>query len=163
MFFNRETQWSDHRHRYLASAVRASEAKFRLKSIRLLSPSEETKSLDDPKIMRTVQDSFDRDYERWHRKFLNLLKRNGGKTVTNFKTDFSSKPYGLTVERCLESVFALWKEVFLENRRIKADLTKVHGKVLLRKIHRIQKEFDFSDVGRYEEIEAPNKRTFRSK
>lgn len=125
VFFDRETQWEDHKHSYLASTVRSPKSKFRLKAIRILVPSEGAKSPDDPEIMTSAKASFDRDYDRWREKFSNLMKRNGGRSVTAFRTDFSTKPYGKTAAKCLEEGFSLWKEVFLENRRIQADLTKI--------------------------------------
>lgn len=163
VFFDREAQWEDHKHSYVSSAVRSPKTKFRLKAIRLLSPGEGFKSSDDPEVIRAAQASFDRDYDRWRMKFSSLMKRNGGRSVTAFRTDFSTKPYGRTAEKCLEAGFALWKEVFLENRRIQSDLTKIRGNVLLRKIRRIEKEFDFSDIERQEEIEAARRGTYRPK
>ncbi len=163
VFFDREGQWNDHKHSYVSSAVRSPKTKFRLKAIRLLTPSDEHRDSEDPEILRSAKASFDRDYDRWRQKFSGLMRRNGGKSVTAFRTDFSTKPYGRTAEKCLEAGFALWKDVFLENRRIQAELTKIKGSVLLRKIRRIEKEFDFSDIERQEEIEAARRGVYRPK
>lgn len=163
VFFDREGQWEDHKHSYVSSAVRSPKTKFRLRAIKLLSVSADQGDSEDPEIIQAAKSSFDRDYDRWRQKFSNLMKRNGGKSVTAFRTDFSAKPYGKTAEKCLEAGFALWKEVFLENRRIQADLTKIRGNVLLRKIRRIEKEFDFSDIERQDELEAVRRGTYRPK
>lgn len=163
VFFDREGQWEDHKHSYFSSAVRSPKTKFRLKAIRLLAPSDEFRNSDDPEIASAAKASFDRDYDRWRQKFSNLMKRNGGRSVTAFKTDFSTKPYGKTAEKCLEAGFSLWKEVLLENRRIQADLTKIRGNVLLRKIRRIEQEFDFRDIERRDELEAVRQGTYRPK
>lgn len=163
VFFDREGQWNDHRHSYVSSAVRSPKTKFRLKAIRLLAAPDEHKNSEDPEVLQSAKASFDRDYDRWRQKFSGLMRRNGGKTVTAFRTDFSTKPYGKTAEKCLEAGFALWKEVFLENRRIQAELTKIKGNVLLRKIRRIEKEIDFSDIERQAEIEAARMGTYRPK
>ncbi len=163
VFFDREGQWNDHKHSYVSSAVRSPKTKFRLKAIRLLTPSDEHRDSEDPEILRSAKASFDRDCDRWRQKFSGLMRRNGAESVTAFRTDFSTKPYGRTAEKCLEAGFALWKDVFLENRRIQAELTKIKGGVLLRKIRRIEKEFDFSDIERQEEIEAARKGTYRPK
>lgn len=125
VFFDREAQWEDHKHSYLASAIRSPKSKFRLKAIRILAPAEGAKNPDDPETLALAKASFDRDYDRWKEKFSSLMKRNGGRSVTAFRTDFSTKPYGKTAEKCLEEGFSLWKEVFIENRRIQADLTKI--------------------------------------
>lgn len=163
VFFNRDAHWEDHKDSYVSSAVRSSKSKFRLKAIRLLSSAEGAKNPEDPEITALAKASFDRDYDRWRQKFSSLMKRNGGRSVTAFRTDFSIRPYGRSAEKCLEAGYALWKEIFLENRRIQADLTKIRGNVLLRKIRRIEKEFDFSDIEREAELEAARRGTYRPK
>lgn len=147
VFFDKEEQWNDHRDSYVSAALRAPKTKFRLRAIKILAKADSNPAEipEDAETVGLAKESFDRDYDRWRNRFSGLLRANGAKSVTGFRTDFSAKGYGRTAEKCLEIGFSLWKGIFIENRKIQAELTKVRGNVLLRKIRRIEKTFDFSE------------------
>lgn len=166
VLLDKERQWGESKDSYLAAvASKSKPQKFYIRAIQMLSRSSQTRAEESPEMLAAARKAFERDYSRWKKRFIVLLKRYWAVSSTKFRIDFSDRPYAWTVEQCLNAAFSLWEKVHLEYQKIQQDLSKLRGNVLAEKIARIEREFDFSDLEaelqRAADLEAARNGTYR--
>lgn len=150
--YDKERYWEERQGRYVAASPNAAEKKpkFRIRPLAAFSRAR-PEPLADAEEARAA---FDADYVRKGEKFVSKFKANGSVSQDKFRADFSGKEYGSTASRCFEAGLELWKDIYMETAAIKAQLNKIHGAALIRKIEKIRATFDWSDLERMEELEA---------